>query len=943
MQTMVKGIRGRFLSARLTARRGGASVPSRLFFALSRSRAWLVAVGASCLLVGQAPTQATVWASEDRLVTVGVLTITSKEEAKARWNPTADYLTRRIDGTRFEIRPLYLQEIARAVRQGELDFVHLQPLQFVQLRRTHRVQALATRVVDRGGEGINRFGSAIVRHRDRPDIDGLGDLRGAIVAGVAPNALGAWILGMEEIERAGLSTEDDILPLYVGLPMTNVLGAVAAGRADAGIVRADVLTRALASGRFPSDAFVVLDLVSQPGYPHPVSTRLVPEWPFAATPLAGTRLTSQVRSALLAMPEGSLAIRTAGLLGWSEPASYEGLELLADRWLTPPQTIDDWLRAHWWLLPVTASILFAVLLAQQWRARRQLGRRERRHRAALNAMRDAVVTLDSAGRIQFLNAAAQQLLPEDMPPERAAGRHFLDTFALLLREDRYDFSLGGLYDQLTREGWVHHSVVLAHGHPRRTLDLVAIRMDGLNEGPVRRILVSMTDVTELEEANRQLAFRARHDELTGLLNRRSFIELVDTRLGSHGTEGAAASGVLLGVDLDHFRLINAGGSHELGDELVRRMASYLRVILPADTPLGRLGDDEFGIFLCDQRVPDRHAWPGRVLAAVRAFRMDDEGSSLRVTASIGTRILPADGGIDAASALQEAESACVMAQQLGGNRLVTYRESDSERSLRQADFAELNRLKEALDNDRFILHGQEIQSLGGADEGPWLEVLLRLDAGGGHYEAPGPLIELAERFNHMMPVDRWVIRNALRMLEGQVDESGVPPARLSINLSGQSMKDAELPAFVRAVLEGSRVEPAWICFEITETAAIANFDQALDLIAALRELGCHVALDDFGAGLLSFDFLRRLQPDIVKIDGRLVIDLATDPVAAVIVESIHSVARVMGAKTVGEWVENEQTEARLARVGVDYAQGYLFHRPAPLMQQLAAGHARCSQ
>ena len=918
----------------LSARRGEAQASSRLFCAVKVLRPFLLAM-AMLVLAGPTSAQAAAWASEDRLVTVGVLTVTSKEEARARWNPTADYLTRQIEGTRFEIRPLFLQEIARAVRQNELDFVHVQPLQFVQLRRKHGVTALATRVVDDDGIGINRFGSAIVRHRSRSEIDELQDLRGAIVAGVAPNALGAWILGMEEIERAGLSVQEDILPLFVGLPMTNVLGAVAAGRADAGIVRADVLARALDSEAFEADAFVVLNPANQPAYPYPVSTRLVPEWPFAATTRADVGLISQVQSALLALPANAEANRTAGLIGWSSPADYAGLEALADRWLTPPQTVTEWLSANWWVVPVGLSALLALLLAQQWRARGKLLKREREHRAALDAMRDAVVTLDSGGRILFMNASARELLPGDMPPERARGRHFLDAFALLLRHDRQDFSLGGLYDRLTRDGWVHSSVALGVGQPQRVLDLVAIRMDGLREGPVRQMLVSMTDVTELEEANRQLAFRARHDELTGLLNRRSFTEAVDRRLAQ-----GAGEALLLWVDLDHFRLLNAGGSHRMGDELVRRMASYLSVTLPANTPIGRLGNDEFGIFLTGLRAPERHSWPDRLLAAVREFRMEDQASALRVTASIGVRVLPVEGDIDAATALQEAESACVMAQQLGGNRLVTYRESESERTLRQADFAQLNRLKEALENDRFVLHGQEIRPLASDSDEPWLEVLLRLDREGEGFESPGPLIELAERFNHMLPVDRWVIRHAFETLASKLDGRSTPPARLAINLSGQSMTDCELPAYVREALARSRLKPEWICFEVTETAAIANFDQAIELIAALRELGCRVALDDFGSGLLSFDFLRRLKPDIVKIDGRLVSDLESDPVAAVIVESIHSVARVMGARTVGEWVENETTKTRLTKIGVDFAQGYLFHRPTPLTQQLESSRSR---
>lgn len=891
-------------------------------------------LGIILLAAWHSPAHAQAWASEDRLITIGVLTITSKEEAKARWNPTADYLSDRIEGTRFEIRPLYLQEVARAIRQDELHFVHLQPLQFVQLRADYGLEALATRVINGAGSPSNRFGSAIVRLAEREEIGDLADLQGAIVAGVAPNALGAWILGAEEIERAGLSMEDDILPLYVGLPMANVLGAVAAGRADAGIVRADVLTREIEAGRYDTDTFSVLNRVSEPGYPHALSTRLVPQWPLASTTRTDPALRDQVRSTLLSMPVDSPAMRAAKLAGWSEPVDYGDLEVLADRWLKPPMSVVDWLRAYWWVIPVGLSALLSLLLWQQWHARRLLARREREHRAALTAMHDAVVTLDGAGHIQFLNPSAERLLPEGRQPTEAMGQRLTDVFALMFRDHTHHFSLAGMIEQLATRSWVEYAVILAHGYPRRVLNLTAARMDDIgDQGEVKRLVISMMDITELDETSRQLAYRATHDELTGLLTRRHFLEQVESRMEHADAKQGEGADTLLWVDLDHFRLVNEGGSHRMGDELVRRLAGYLRVLLPPNTPIGRLGGDEFGIYLTSSAGD---GWPERILQAIREFRLDGDDQALRTSASIGVRELANGGGYNAASVIEEAESACVTAQKLGGNRLVMFAESGAERTLRQTDFAELNRLKEAVEQDRFVLHAQEIHAIGAAEtDGVRLEVLLRLAGEDGELGSPAPLIELAERFNYMPQIDRWVVRRTLQGLRDHLVDGAGPPARLTINLSGQSMKDGELVGFVRDELQHYGIDPTWLCFEITETAAISNFDQAAELIASLRELGCLVALDDFGGGLISFEFLRRLKPDIVKIDGKLVRDLEHDRVAAVIVESIHDVARVMGARTVGEWVENPTTLAQLERIGVDFAQGYLLHRPEPLVERLA--------
>ncbi len=885
------------------------------------------------LPAGIAPALAQAWASEDRLVSIGVLTITSKEEARARWNPTADYLSHRIEGTRFEIRPLYLQEMARAVRQGELHFVHLQPLQFIGLRDDHGLEAMATRVVDGPGGPSDRFGSVIVRLAERQEIGDLSDLRGTIVAGVAPNALGAWILGMEEIERAGLSIEADILPLYVGLPMSNVLGAVATGRADAGIVRADVLTREVADGRYSPDTFTVLNRVSEPGYAHPLSTRLVPQWPMAATTRAEPALREEVRSVLLSMPSDSSPARAAGLAGWSDPVDYSDLQVLADRWLTPPMSVLDWLRARWWVVLVALSVLLSLMLWQQWRGRRLLEHREREHRAALMAMHDGVVTLDGGGRIQFLNPSAERLLPADVEPSHAIGQRLTDVFALKMRHDDHEFSLAGMLDRLSARQWVEYAVTLVHGYPRRVLNLTAARMNGgVDDERARRLVVSMMDITELDQTSRQLAYRATHDELTGLLSRRRFFEEIESRLHAEDPEKGAEKGALLWVDLDHFRLVNEGGSHRMGDELVRRLAGYLRVTLPANVPVGRMGGDEFGIYL---PASVGEGWPERVLRAIRDFRLEGEGRAVRTSASIGVRELKGGGAYNAGTVIEEAESACVTAQKLGGNRLVVFEESGAERSLRQSDFAELNRLKQAVEQDQFVLHAQEIHPIDSSAAGPRFEVLLRLAGRDGELGSPAPLIELAERFNYMPQIDRWVVRRALAsMHELQASRPGTP-IRLSINLSGQSMRDGELVGFVRDELQRNGVEPTSLCFEITETAAIGNFDQAAELIASIRELGCEVALDDFGGGLISFEFLRRLEPDVVKIDGKLVSDMEHDRVAAVIVESIHDVAWVMGARTVGEWVETPSTLAQLERIGVDFAQGYLLHRPEPLAERFA--------
>jgi EAL domain-containing protein (putative c-di-GMP-specific phosphodiesterase class I) len=304
-----------------------------------------------------------------------------------------------------------------------------------------------------------------------------------------------------------------------------------------------------------------------------------------------------------------------------------------------------------------------------------------------------------------------------------------------------------------------------------------------------------------------------------------------------------------------------------------------------------------------------------------------------VSASIGVVTLHAESG-DQAAVLAAADMACYAAKEAGRNRIHVYRASDAELRQRHGEMLWVARLNEALAHDRFLLYRQSIVPTRGNGEGELCEVLLRLRAGDDTLVTPAEFLSAAERYNMMPAIDRWVIRT-LFTRHGEHLRAAVRPgcahaARVSINLSGATLSDDTFLDFVRGELHAHAIPPERVCFEITETAAIANLGRAVTLIEALRALGCRFALDDFGSGLSSFGYLKNLPVDYLKIDGTLVRHIADNPIDYAMVEAINGIGHVMGIRTIAEFVENDAIRERLTRIGVDYLQGYGIDRPAPL-------------
>lgn len=451
----------------------------------------------------------------------------------------------------------------------------------------------------------------------------------------------------------------------------------------------------------------------------------------------------------------------------------------------------------------------------------------------------------------------------------------------------------------------------------------SIEIDGI---PMWLLVAS--DISEQRQLTERLSYQASHDSLTRLFNRREF----EARAQGLIERTDHSDGALLFIDLDQFKLINDTSGHRAGDELLVQLAAVMREKLRPEDVLGRLGGDEFGVLLAGASTVDdaMHA-AERLRRSIEVFVFNWEQRTYMVSASFGLVLL------SSASSLKElfanADSACYLAKEAGRNRIHVYAEDDAAMTGRIGEMDWVNRIRDALREDRLLLDYQELHPLHPLGKaGAHVELLLRLRGEDGSLVFPGAFLPAAERYGLMPLIDRWVVETALGNID-RIHPDGNRLSTCSINLSGASLEDDGLFERIEHMIKLHGIDPRRVMFEITETVAMRNFAASSALIARLRSLGCRVALDDFGAGMSSFGYLKNLELDVVKIDGSFVQGMASDRMSQSIVKAVTEIGHQQGLEVVAEWVSSSEMLDMLATMNVDYAQGFALHRPERVLFQ----------
>ncbi|MBA1143149.1 EAL domain-containing protein [Mesorhizobium neociceri] len=447
-----------------------------------------------------------------------------------------------------------------------------------------------------------------------------------------------------------------------------------------------------------------------------------------------------------------------------------------------------------------------------------------------------------------------------------------------------------------------------------------------------QILGTVRDITEDKKRERELAYAAHHDALTGLFNRAAF----DRLLAEHITTERLLPLAVFYVDLDYFKALNDFAGHAAGDLALKGVAAGILGCLPASARAARLGGDEFALLVPNCQPAAAEALAGAILAAVRDADLGLPATSRKLAASIGIAFVD-DTTTTVADALACADDACYAAKAAGRNRFAVFSADAASGSggLNAARVAADT--VDAMDDGRLKLFGQEIHLLGK----PWresrhVEVLARIVGRNGKLIPPGEFIPVAERFGIASRLDRWIIKTALSR-HGPAMKSGA--ITLGFNLSAQTLSDPLLWDFVDTVIAETGAPHSGIGFEITETAAVTNFDAAEQFVRKARERKCRVSLDDFGAGMSSFEYLRRFPVDQIKIDGSFIENIAQNSFDREIVSAISGIARSLGCSVVAEKIEQQAALEILEGMGVAYGQGFLLHRPEPLEAIVARASA----
>ncbi|MBE9527435.1 MAG: EAL domain-containing protein, partial [Proteobacteria bacterium] len=448
-----------------------------------------------------------------------------------------------------------------------------------------------------------------------------------------------------------------------------------------------------------------------------------------------------------------------------------------------------------------------------------------------------------------------------------------------------------------------------------------------DSGEVTHYVAIQEDVTTARALSEKLSYQAEHDPLTGLINRQAFewrlARVVDTAKQNESVHA------LCYLDLDQFKIVNDSCSHAAGDELLRQLSKILSKTIRHRDTLGRLGGDEFAVLMehCSLEQAERTA--ANILSAVSQFQFGWENKSFRVGVSIGLIPISRHSG-SIGDMLKQADIACYAAKDAGRNRVHVFHHDDEYIQHHHGEMDWLSKINHALENDLFVLYAQSINPLRPGLE-PHYEILIRMRGENGEIIAPGAFLPAVERYHLSQKIDRWVIHNTFVWIK-QNPEKYQENTVFSVNLSGQNLGDKLLLDFIFNEFLVAGISFNNICFEITETAAILNLSAAFDFISRLKNAGCKFSIDDFGSGLSSFDYLKKLPVDYLKIDGVFVKDITEDPVDLALVKSINEIGHVMGKQTIAEFVENQDILDELNKIGVDYAQGYYLGMPKPLSE-----------
>ena len=549
-----------------------------------------------------------------------------------------------------------------------------------------------------------------------------------------------------------------------------------------------------------------------------------------------------------------------------------------------------------------------------------------------------------AEALDFADVSGQENKRREIREEKEKDvdwQRYYDRVQRLHVGEWIEFEQSGSEPQIAIVAWVsedYSKMVFVNRRGVKTHELTIEELATmLSEGTAKILEESDIPLTDrashrmLQNMHNQLTHQATHDELTGLINRKEFERELTRVLGL--AKRNQTHHVVAFLDLDQFKVINSTGGHDAGDKLLVDLSEQLVNTTSDTTILSRLGGDEFGVLLEDSGEDEGMDIIKKICSTVKAFRFAWEKEVFSLTTSCGVVNVNSETE-SVTSILRGADSACYVAKEAGRDRIQVYESNDSEMAHRKGIMKFVSQIDKSLEEDRFVLNCQLIAPIDkDSGEQAHYEILLTVLDENDNPLPPQDFIIAAETYNRMGAIDRWVIKNSFEFIATNIlrlDHLGA----FSINISGNSLTEEDFMEYVLEQFNETRLPTSKICFEITETSAIGNLDEAIEFIEKMKVIGVKFSLDDFGTGLSSYSYLRSLPVDYLKIDGIFVKDIKNSPSDYAVVKSINEIGHFMGKKTIAEFVENDDILEILREIGVDFAQGYGIGLKIPITELL---------
>lgn len=545
----------------------------------------------------------------------------------------------------------------------------------------------------------------------------------------------------------------------------------------------------------------------------------------------------------------------------------------------------------------------------------------------LKSIGDAVITTDDQGCIKYFNPVAERLT--GWSSKEAEGKQLSEVF-IIVNETTRKIVENPITKALSARqivGLANYTILIARDGKEYAIEDSAAPIRD-RQGEIIGAVIVFHDVTESRSLSNQLSWEASHDALTGLINRRGFEKILIEAIAS--VQNSNQQHALCYLDLDQFKVVNDTAGHIAGDELLRQITALIHTGIRTSDTLARLGGDEFGLLLTQCPLSQATQIAETIKDLVHKFRFVWNSQTFIIGASIGVVAIDQTSQ-NLMEVMGAADAACYAAKDKGRNCVHVYRLDDGELLRQRGERHVVSKISRALETNRFCLYSQKIISINSHNSAAeHYEVLLRMLDDNGEVLSPNSFIPSAERYGLITEIDRWVVETFFSNYHKLSKQQVITDSWYTINLSGSSIGNNQFLEFLIAQFPRHQISPQNICFEITETASIANFEQARYFISELKKIGCRFALDDFGCGLSSFAYLINLPVDYLKIDGAFVKNISHNPISQAIVEGFNHIAHAMNLETIAEFVEDEAILEKLREVGIDYAQGFAIDLPTPI-------------